>query len=156
MASYSRMLRRVSGHALFQFHKTSLQLLNRTGTEGQTDGQLNFPDYSDVFVADSFNHRVFIYSKDLKFLSTLGVGQLDQPIDVKVTPDCQVAVLDRSPDVSISILGMDTSSAPVSLGERNWTVCWLIPSSSVSTQLVMSSLVTLAGIPLRYYHKMIS
>ena len=90
-------------HALFQFHKTSLQLLNRTGTQGQTDGQFNIPtglstDYSgDVFVADSSNNRVCKYSKDLTFLSTLGVGHLDQPRDVKVTPDCQVAVLDKSP-----------------------------------------------------------
>ena len=88
-------------HALFQFHKTSLQLLNRI--QGQTDGQFNFPtglstDYSgDVFVADSNNNRVCKYSKELKFLYTLGVGQLKLPRDVKVTPDCQVAVLDSSP-----------------------------------------------------------
>ena len=90
-------------HSLFQFHKTSLQLMNMTGTEGQTDGQFNFPlglctDYSgDVLIADSNNNRVCIYSKYLKFLSTLGVGQLKLPKDVKVTPDCQVAVLDSSP-----------------------------------------------------------
>ena len=90
--------------ALFQFNKNSFQLLNRTGTEGQTDGQFNEPrglctDYSgDVFVADCYNHRVCIFSHDLKFTSKLGVGQLDYPKDVKLTPDCQVVVLDCSPE----------------------------------------------------------
>ena len=89
-------------HALFQFHKNNFQLLNRTGTEGQTDGQFNRPaglctDYSgDVFVADCFNNRVCIFSHELKFTSKLGIGQLKYPRDVKLTPDCQVVVLDRS------------------------------------------------------------
>ena len=91
-------------HALFQFHKNSFQLLNRTGTKGQTDGQFNRPrglctDYSgDVFVADCYNNRVCIFSHDLKFISKLGIGQLNRPNDVKLTPDCQVVVLDRSPE----------------------------------------------------------
>ena len=91
-------------HALFQFNKNSFQLLNRTGTKGQTDGQFNGPnalctDYSgDVFVADYDNNRVCIFSHDLKFISKLGIGQLDRPKDVQVTPDCQVVVLDCSPE----------------------------------------------------------
>ena len=90
-------------HALFQFNKNSFQLLNKTGTKGQTDGQFNTPtglctDYSgDVFVADSDNNRVCIFSYDLKFISKLGMGQLNNPRDVKLTPDCQVVVLDSSP-----------------------------------------------------------
>ena len=91
-------------HALFQFHKNSFQLLNRTGTVGQTYGQFKGPaglctDYSgDVFVADSGNNRVCIFSHDLKFISKLGIGQLKYPKDVKLTPDCQVVVLDESPE----------------------------------------------------------
>ena len=90
-------------HALFQFNKNSFQLLNRTGTEGQTDGQFNEPtglctDYSgDVFVADCYNNRICIFSHDLIFISKLGIGHLYCPQDVKLTPDCQVVVLDRSP-----------------------------------------------------------
>ena len=89
-------------HALFQFHKNSFQLLNRTGTEGHTDGQFDGPtglctDYSgDVFVADCYNNRICIFSHDLKFTSKLGIGQLYHPRDVKLTPDCQVVVLDES------------------------------------------------------------
>ena len=91
-------------HALFQFNKNSFQLLNRTGTKGQIDGQFNEPaglctDFSgDVFVADYYNHRVCIFSHDLKFISKLGIGQLKYPRDVKLTPDCQVVVLDMSPE----------------------------------------------------------
>ena len=90
-------------HVLFQFKKNSFDLLNRTGTEGQTDGQFNRPrglctDYSgDVFVADCGNNRVCIFSNDFQFISKLGIGQLYYPNDVKLTPDCQVVVLDRSP-----------------------------------------------------------
>ena len=87
---------------LFQFYKNSFQLLNRTGTKGQTDGQFNAPtglctDYSgDVFVADYGNNRVCIFSHELIFISKLGIGQLFRPKDVKLTPDCQVVVLDES------------------------------------------------------------
>ena len=94
----------IEPHALFQFNKNSFQLLNRTGTEGQTDGQFNTPrglctDHSgDVFVADCGNKRVCIFSHDLKFISKLGIGQLFRPNDVKLTPDCQVVVLDWSPE----------------------------------------------------------
>ena len=89
-------------HALFQFHKNSFQLLNRTGTEGQTDGQFDGPtglcaDSGDVFVADSGNNRVCIFSHGLKYKCKLGIGQLNRPRDVKLTPDCQVVVLDGSP-----------------------------------------------------------
>ena len=91
-------------HALFQFNKNSFELLNRTGTEGQTDGQFNEPaglctdNSGDVFVADSNNNRVCIFSNDFQFKYKLGIGQLYRPRDVKLTPDCQVVVLDRSPE----------------------------------------------------------
>ena len=90
--------------ALFQFNKNSFQLLNRTGTEGQTDRQFDIPtglcttDSGDVFVADCYNHRVCIFSHDLKLISKLGIGQLYKPNDVKLTPDCKVVVLDMSPE----------------------------------------------------------
>ena len=89
-------------HALFQFNKNSFQLLNRTGTKGQTDGQFNGPrglctDFSgDVFVADYANNRVCIFSHNLIYKYKLGIGQLNRPNDVKLTPDCQVVVLDGS------------------------------------------------------------
>ena len=90
-------------HALFQFDKKSFQLVNRTGTMGHTDGQLNYPrglciDYSGgVFVAETNNNKVCVFSKELQFLSNLGVGQLESPTDIKLTPDCLLAVLDSSP-----------------------------------------------------------
>ena len=51
-----------------------------------------------MFVADYGNNRVCIFSHDLKFISKLGIGQLDRPKDVKLTPDCQVVVLDCGPE----------------------------------------------------------
>ena len=91
-------------HALFKFNKNSFQLLNRTGTKGQTDGQFYSPtglctdNSGDVFVADNANNRVCIFSNDLQYKYKLGIGQLDRPRDVKLTPDCQVVVLDKSPE----------------------------------------------------------
>ena len=91
-------------HALFQFNKNNFELLNRTGTKGQTDGQFNGPtglctdNSGDVYVADTGNNRVCIFSNDFQFKSKLGIGQLDIPRDVKLTPDCQVVVLDWSPE----------------------------------------------------------
>ena len=89
-------------HALLQFHKNSSKLVNRTGSKGQTDGQLNAPrglciDYfGGVFVADRDNNRVCVFSADLKFVSNLGIGHLKYPRDFKLTPDCLVVVLDQS------------------------------------------------------------
>ena len=89
-------------HSLFQFHKNNFQLLNRIGTKGQTDGQFSGPrglctDHSgDVFVGDNANNRVCIFSHNLQHKYKLGIGQLNSPTDVKLTPDCQVVVLDCS------------------------------------------------------------
>ena len=90
-------------YAVFQFRKKDYELVRRTGTEGEGEGQLNYPrglciDYNgDVYVADSSNHRVSVFSKDLDFLKHLFTQQLKSPRDVKVTPS-SVVVLDWSPN----------------------------------------------------------
>ena len=90
-------------HALLQFCKKDYKLVRRTGTEGGGEGQLNYPrvlciDYNeDVYVADNGNHRVSVFSKDLNFLKHLFTQQLENPCDVKVTPN-SVVVLDGSPN----------------------------------------------------------
>ena len=90
-------------HALLQFSKKDYKLVRRTGTLGRGEGQLNYPkglciDYNgDVYVADCFNDRVSVFSKDLNFLKDLGTQQLKYPNDVKVTPN-SVVVLDYSPN----------------------------------------------------------
>ena len=90
-------------HALLQFGKKDYKLVRRTGTYGVGEGQLNYPfgictDYNgDVYVAESSNHRVSVFSKDLNFLKHLGTQQLETPRDVKVTPN-SVVVLDCSPN----------------------------------------------------------
>ena len=93
----------ISLHALLQFGKKDYKLVRRTGTRGGGGGQLNYPrglciDYNgDVFVAESSNHRVSVFSKDLNFLKHLGTQQLKTPRDVKVTPN-SVVVVDNSPN----------------------------------------------------------
>ena len=73
------------------------------GTEGEGEGQLYSPkglctDYNgDVYVADNWNDRVSVFSKDLNFLKHLFTQQLRSPRDVKVTPN-SVVVLDESPN----------------------------------------------------------
>ena len=90
-------------HALFQFSKKDYKLVRRTGTEGGGEGQLNYPsglciDYNgDVYVAEYYNHRVSVFSKDLNFLKHLFTQQLRSPCDVKVTPN-SVVVLNLSPN----------------------------------------------------------
>ena len=90
-------------HALIKFSKKDYQLVRRTGTKGEGEGQLNHPcglciDYNtDVYVADSINNRVSVFSKDLNFLTCLDTQQLEYPKDVKVTPSC-IVVLDNSPN----------------------------------------------------------
>ena len=87
-------------HALFQYRKKDFKLLNRVGTKGDKEGQLSFPrglcidTNGDVLIADSNNNRVCIFSKQLKFESCIGIGQLCYPTDVKLVSDNRVVVLD--------------------------------------------------------------
>ena len=90
-------------NAVLQFDRNSNKLVIRAGTQGSENGQFNSPrglciDYNgDVLVADRDNSRVSVLSKDLIFISNIGIGQLKDPKDVKLTPDSVVVVLDRSP-----------------------------------------------------------
>ena len=90
-------------HALLQFGKKDYKLVRRTGAEGGEEGQLHYPyglciDYNgDVYVADSVNTRISVFSEDLNFLKHLGTQQLTYPRDVKVTPN-SVVVLNSSPN----------------------------------------------------------
>ena len=89
-------------HALLKFNRNSYKLVMRTGTQGSENGRFNYPsglciDHNgDVLVADNNNNRVSVHSKDLIFISNFGIGQLQGPRDVKLTPDSVVVVLDRS------------------------------------------------------------
>ena len=93
----------ISHHGLFQFSKKDYQQVRETGTKGGGEGQLTEPkglciDHNgDVYVADSGNNRVSVFSKYLKFLKHLITEQLISPCDVKVCP-IKVVVLDWSPN----------------------------------------------------------
>ena len=87
-------------HVLFQFGKSDYQLMRRTDSKGGGEGQLDTPrglcvDFNgDVCVADSWNNRVSVFSRELQFLRCIGSGQLSTPVDVKVTRN-GIVVLDR-------------------------------------------------------------
>ena len=89
-------------HALFQFSKEDFKFINRTGTEGNKEGELNYPHglciatNGDVLVADCYNHRISVYSIPFQFKSCIGIGQLNRPQDVKLSAD-RIVVLDWSP-----------------------------------------------------------
>ena len=90
-------------HALLQFSKKDYKLVRRIGTEGGGEGQLTYPrglctDYNgDVYLAESNNNRISVFSKDLNFLKHIFTQQLRYPLDVKITPN-SVVVLDWSPN----------------------------------------------------------
>ena len=92
-------------HVLFQFGKSDYQLMRRTDSKGEGEGQLNTPrglcvDFnSDVCVADSWNNRVSVFSRELQFLRCIGSGQLSTPMDGKVTRN-GIVVLDEAERVT--------------------------------------------------------
>ena len=111
-------------HALLQFEKNDYHFVRRTGTKGSKDGQFNYPlglcidKNGNVLVADRNNNKVSVFSKDLQFVSNIGVGQLMFPVDVKLTPDCMVAILDWSPKcVHFYPMNGHRISSCISLGE---------------------------------------
>ena len=116
-------------HALLQFGKKDYKLVRRTGTEGVGEGQLNYPrglctDYNgDVYVAESSNHRVSVFSNDLNFMKHLDTQQLKFPHDVKVTPN-SVVVLDISPNcIHFFSRSGDLLHSCVTLGDNPWFFC---------------------------------
>ena len=74
-------------NTLVQFCKNSHQLLNRAGGKGSNEGQLLGPrglsvDWNgDVFVADSLNHRVSVFTKLLQYKRTIGQGSLSLTLE---------------------------------------------------------------------------
>ena len=110
--------------SLFQFNKDTLQPINRAGTRGRAEGELFGPRglcvdrNGDVFIADSWNDRVSVFSGNLRFKSCIGTGILYFPVDVKLSPDTLV-VLDWSPNcVRIFSRSGDLLTSCVSQGDK--------------------------------------
>ena len=69
--------------------------LEQIGTPGNGEGQFNRPhgitineSNGDIFVCDTYNNRVQIFSKDLLFKSQFGHKILKCPCDIKLTNEC--------------------------------------------------------------------
>ena len=86
---------------VIQFEKETLVVVNKAGEFGREEGQLIWPgglagdSNGDIYVADTFNHRISVFTEDLKFKFIFGKGKLKLPKDIKITAD-EVLVLDHS------------------------------------------------------------
>ena len=89
----------IEHHSLFKFDKETLKLIDKVGKKGSGERDFNTPhglaadSFSQLYVADSENNRVCIYSSQLSFLKQFGSANLRFPHDVKLTPT-QIFVLD--------------------------------------------------------------
>ena len=69
-------------HSLLRYDKKTLQLIDRVGGKGSERGKLDDPrglavdSNEDIYIADCFNNRISIFSKQLKFQSCFGQGKL--------------------------------------------------------------------------------
>ena len=86
-------------HCVVQFTTDLYEFVARAGEKGSGNGQLNTPsglcvdNNYNVYIADNKNNRVCVFTKSLCFKENIGVGQLTEPKDVKLTKET-VAVLD--------------------------------------------------------------
>ncbi|KAI6658989.1 hypothetical protein LOD99_14665 [Oopsacas minuta] len=88
-------------HAVFKYSKSSPNKLEAiAGKKGKLEGELNNPrgisidTNGDVYIAEYWNSRVSVFTKNLEFIKSIGKG-LVYPKDVKLTKS-SVVVLDWS------------------------------------------------------------
>ena len=81
-------------HAVFQFKiEIDMRLVAKLGGEGSGMGQFNSPHgltvstNGDVFVADRKNNRIQILDDSLHFQREITDRRMQNPLDVKLTPD---------------------------------------------------------------------
>ena len=86
-----------------QFDKQKLVVVNKGGKFGREEGQMVWPSglgvdiNGDIYIADTFNHRITVFTENLKFKVCLGKDKLKLPKDIKFTTE-EVLVLDHSPN----------------------------------------------------------
>ena len=81
-------------HAVFQFKiEVDMRLVAKLGSKGSGIGQFNYPrgltvsTNGDVFVADCNNNRIQILDDSLHFQREITHQTMNNPFDVKLTPD---------------------------------------------------------------------
>ena len=89
-------------HSVFKYASSPpFELVSRAGGRGSSGGQLNRPHglsvdtCEDVYIAEYWNYRVSIFTKNLNFIRSIGKDILVYPKDVKLTRSA-VVVLDSS------------------------------------------------------------
>jgi DNA-binding beta-propeller fold protein YncE len=83
------------------FNRRDGSLLRRFGSVGSGDGELNTPcglcfinDDRHIAVADSYNHRVSVFSVEGQFIRHVGVGMLRAPQSIACTAFDELVVAD--------------------------------------------------------------
>ncbi|KAI6653687.1 Cell surface protein [Oopsacas minuta] len=82
----------IEHHSIFKFDKETLRLIDKVGKKGSGERDFCSPQglaadsFSQLYIADSENNRVCIYSSELSFLKQFGNTKLRYPHDVKLTP----------------------------------------------------------------------
>ena len=88
---------------LVKYCKQNLVVVSKVGGYGNEEGKLIWPgglavdQNGDIFVADTLNHRISVFTEELKFKICFGKGKLKHPKDVNLTTEC-VIVMDHSPN----------------------------------------------------------
>ena len=88
---------------LVKYCKQKLVVVNKVGGYGNEGGQLIWPgglgvdENGDIFVADTLNHRLSVFTEELDFKICFGKGKLKYPKDVNLTTE-GVIVMDHSPN----------------------------------------------------------
>ena len=95
-------------HAVFQFKiEVDMRLVAKLGGEGSGMGQFYSPQgltvstNGDVFVADCDNNRIQILDDSLHFQREITHQTMQQPLDVKLTPDEVYVLCDVSPCILV-------------------------------------------------------
>ena len=88
---------------LVKFCKQKLVVVNKVGGYGNGEGNLIWPgglgvdENGDIYVADTLNHRISVFTEELEFKICFGKGKLKHPKDVNLTTE-GVIVMDHSPN----------------------------------------------------------
>ena len=84
----------IRAHAVFRFKiEADMRLVAKLGSRGSGMGQFNCPQglsvspNGDVFVADYWNHRIQILDNSLHFQRSITHQTMEDPCDIKLTPD---------------------------------------------------------------------
>ena len=110
--NYNVYVTDIEQHVVLHFKAVNgIHLMAKVGGKGSGIGQFNQPKQlavsanGDVFVPDSYNHRVQVLDNDLHYQRHISHHSMRQPRDVKLTPEEVYVLSSSSPCVHILLKG---------------------------------------------------